>query len=93
MAPVKALCSERFEDWKQKFGPLGLKCMELTGDTEIDDYMELQDVHIVLTTPVRQKKLIICFSDTALVNFNPLLQNFYCISSSYTEKSSIRREL
>ncbi|CAH1232813.1 SNRNP200 [Branchiostoma lanceolatum] len=51
MAPMKALCSERYLDWKEKFGPLGLKCQELTGDSEIDDYYQLRDCHIVLTTP------------------------------------------
>ena len=49
---MKALCSERYEDWKTSFGSLGLKCKELTGDTEMDDYFELQEVDIVLTTPV-----------------------------------------
>ena len=49
---MKALCSERYEDWTEKFGPHGIKCKELTGDTELDDYFELQDVHIILTTPV-----------------------------------------
>lgn len=34
------------------FGPLGLNCKELTGDTEIDDLFEIQDSHIILTTPV-----------------------------------------
>lgn len=52
MAPIKALCSERYEDWKKKFGCFGLKAMELTGDTVLDDFMELQDVHIIVTTPV-----------------------------------------
>ena len=52
VAPMKALCTERYEDWCAKFNPLGLKCKELTGDTEIDDYFEFQDVHIILTTPV-----------------------------------------
>ncbi|KIO34323.1 hypothetical protein M407DRAFT_218466 [Tulasnella calospora MUT 4182] len=33
MSPTKALCSERFNDWTKKFGPLGVKCCELTGDT------------------------------------------------------------
>ena len=54
VAPMKALCSEKYEDWTEKFGPLGIKCKELTGDTELDDYFELQDVHIILTTPVSQ---------------------------------------
>ncbi|XP_051808795.1 probable ATP-dependent DNA helicase HFM1 isoform X4 [Acanthochromis polyacanthus] len=51
MAPIKALCSQCFESWKKKFGPLGLNCKELTGDTEIDDFFEIQDSHIILTTP------------------------------------------
>ncbi|KAJ3571066.1 hypothetical protein NP233_g4001 [Leucocoprinus birnbaumii] len=33
MAPTKALCSERSRDWVSKFGPLGFKTCELTGDT------------------------------------------------------------
>lgn len=52
VAPIKALCSQCFENWKKKFGPLGLICKELTGDTEIDDFFEIQDSHIILTTPV-----------------------------------------
>jgi len=49
---MKALCSERYEDWNSRFGGLGLKCLELTGDSMMYDYSELQDVHIILTTPV-----------------------------------------
>lgn len=52
VAPMKALCSERYENWTNRFSPIGLKCMELTGDTEMDDYFDLQDVHVILTTPV-----------------------------------------
>ncbi|XP_023243085.1 probable ATP-dependent DNA helicase HFM1 [Centruroides sculpturatus] len=51
MAPMKAICSERYNDWKVKFGPLGLHCTELTGDSELDDYFELQQFSIILTTP------------------------------------------
>ncbi|XP_057297127.1 probable ATP-dependent DNA helicase HFM1 [Hydractinia symbiolongicarpus] len=51
MAPIKALCSERYQDWNAKFSPFGLKCTELTGDTELDDFHELQYSHIVFTTP------------------------------------------
>ena len=53
VAPIKALCTERYEDWQAKFGPLGLQCRELTGDTQLDDYAELQNAHIIATTPVR----------------------------------------
>lgn len=49
LAPIKALCQERLEDWQKKFGPLGVRCkirklvandsnpslgVELTGDSE-----------------------------------------------------------
>ncbi|XP_071159837.1 probable ATP-dependent DNA helicase HFM1 [Mytilus edulis] len=51
MAPIKALCSEKYTSWKEKFEPHNLKCAELTGDTEVDDYYELQEVNIILTTP------------------------------------------
>lgn len=53
VAPIKALCSERQEDWQAKFGTLGLRCIELTGDSQLDDYFELQNAQIVTTTPVR----------------------------------------
>ena len=53
MAPIKALCSQRFDDWKKKFGPIGLNCKELTGDTVMDDLFEIQHAHIIMTTPVR----------------------------------------
>lgn len=52
VAPIKALCSQCFEKWNKIFGPLGLSCKELTGDTEIEDFFEIQDSHIILTTPV-----------------------------------------
>ena len=49
---MKALCSERFTDWSTKFEPFGLRCKEVTGDSELDDYYELQNIHIIMTTPV-----------------------------------------
>ncbi|GFR28616.1 probable ATP-dependent DNA helicase HFM1, partial [Trichonephila clavata] len=51
MAPVKSLCNERFEDWQQKFEPLGAPCIQLTGDSNNEDYFELQKYTIILTTP------------------------------------------
>lgn len=60
VAPMKALCSERYDDWSSRFGGLGLKCLELTGDSLMYDYSELQDVHIILTTPVSSYYLLYC---------------------------------
>ncbi|KAG8176376.1 hypothetical protein JTE90_020162 [Oedothorax gibbosus] len=51
MAPVKSLCNERYEDWQKKFVPFGALCVQLTGDTEVEDYFNLQKYTIILTTP------------------------------------------
>lgn len=50
-APTKALCSERQRDWQKKFGPLGLDCVELTGDSESVDLRNVQSANIIVTTP------------------------------------------
>ncbi|KAI3375127.1 hypothetical protein L3Q82_021643, partial [Scortum barcoo] len=67
MAPIKALCSQCFESWKKKFGPLGLSCKELTGDTEIDDFFEIQDSHIILTTPEKWDSMTRKWKDNCLL--------------------------
>ncbi|KAI9838346.1 MAG: hypothetical protein M1819_005614 [Sarea resinae] len=50
-APTKSLCSERWRDWQAKFTPLGLKCAELTGDTEHAQLRNVQHADIIITTP------------------------------------------
>jgi ATP-dependent DNA helicase HFM1/MER3 len=60
---MKALCSERYEDWSKKFGPVGMTCKELTGDSEMDDYFELQSANIVMTTPVSNVCLLVSHRD------------------------------
>ena len=50
-APTKALCAERQRDWSVKFGPLNLKCAELTGDTEQAYLYSVQNASIIITTP------------------------------------------
>ncbi|TSQ69527.1 putative ATP-dependent DNA helicase HFM1 [Bagarius yarrelli] len=68
MAPIKALCSQRYENWKQKFGPLGLNCKEVTGDTEIDDYFEIQGAHLIMTTPEKWDSLTRKWRDNVLLH-------------------------
>ncbi|XP_059146757.1 probable ATP-dependent DNA helicase HFM1 [Physella acuta] len=51
MAPMKALCTERFQDWSVKFGSHGFPCLEVTGDTELDDVGEFVNAKIICTTP------------------------------------------
>lgn len=50
-APTKALCSERQRDWEKKFTTVGLKCAELTGDSDAADLKNVQSANIIITTP------------------------------------------
>jgi ATP-dependent DNA helicase HFM1/MER3 len=50
-APTKALCSERQRDWEVKFGPLDIRCAELTGDTDQMHLRNVQNANIIITTP------------------------------------------
>jgi replicative superfamily II helicase len=56
VAPLKALCTEKFVEWQEKFESLhGLKCIEYTGDTEDDkekSFDKLDSANIICTTPV-----------------------------------------
>jgi len=67
LAPIKALCSQRFDDWKEKFGPIGLNCKELTGDTVMDDLFEIQHAHIIMTTPEKWDSMTRKWRDNSLV--------------------------
>ncbi len=51
MAPIKALCAERQQDWQRKFGAHGLNCAELTGDTDYQHLRKVQQANIIITTP------------------------------------------
>jgi ATP-dependent DNA helicase HFM1/MER3 len=50
-APTKSLCSERQRDWESKFSKIGLKCAELTGDSDAADLRNVQSANIIITTP------------------------------------------
>ncbi|KAL4707758.1 hypothetical protein ACJJTC_001704 [Scirpophaga incertulas] len=50
VAPVKALCTERLTEWYSKFLKLGLLCIEVTGDTNVD-LNQLHAYKIIITTP------------------------------------------
>ncbi|XP_042322051.1 probable ATP-dependent DNA helicase HFM1 isoform X2 [Sceloporus undulatus] len=73
MAPIKALCSQRFDDWKEKFGPVGLISKELTGDTAMDDLFEIQHAHIILTTPEKWDSMTRKWRDNSLVQLVRLI--------------------
>jgi len=50
VAPLRALVSERLKDWRKKFGPLGRKLVELTGDFT-PDQKALAEADILVATP------------------------------------------
>jgi ATP-dependent DNA helicase HFM1/MER3 len=55
---------EKVRDWKQKFGSLGISCLEMTGDNEFFNFKSIQDSDIILTTPEVNKTLFLfCFPD------------------------------
>ncbi|XP_066905117.1 probable ATP-dependent DNA helicase HFM1 isoform X2 [Halyomorpha halys] len=56
-SPVKALCAERFKDWEFKFRKLGLKAIEVTGDSDEGNLMAIQHFNLVLTTPEKWDSL------------------------------------
>ncbi|XP_077394104.1 putative ATP-dependent DNA helicase HFM1 isoform X2 [Festucalex cinctus] len=86
MAPIKALCSQCFENWTKKFGPLGLNCKELTGDTEIDDFFEIQDSHIILTTPEKWDSMTRKWKDNCLLQ----LVRLFLIDEIHVVKDATR---
>ena len=54
IAPLKALTHERFLDWTAKLSGLGIKCVELTGDTDDDPEVgerAVRDADLIVTTP------------------------------------------
>lgn len=55
---MKSLCSERVDDWRQKLSPLGLQCLELTGDSDLSDFSQIHHVQLICTTPVSVEKTV-----------------------------------
>ncbi|XP_046390762.1 probable ATP-dependent DNA helicase HFM1 isoform X2 [Ischnura elegans] len=57
IAPIKALCSEKYRDWSMKFSQCGLRTLEVTGDTDTTEYSMLQNYHLIITTPEKWDSL------------------------------------
>lgn len=53
LAPTKALCTERREDWSRKFAPYNIQCIELTSDMNHHNinFKNLNQASILLATP------------------------------------------
>ncbi|XP_055683163.1 probable ATP-dependent DNA helicase HFM1 [Lutzomyia longipalpis] len=58
IAPTRALCSEVFDKWEEKFSQVNIRCCEVTGETNTTtDLVELERYHVILTTPEKWDSL------------------------------------
>ncbi len=60
ISPLKALCQQILADWKAKFGSMGLKVVEVTGDSNNDTMSgvrRLASANLILTTPEKWDSL------------------------------------
>lgn len=57
VAPIKALCAERFADWKLRFETLGIECLLITGDSNLDELARLRSAQVIITTPEKWDSL------------------------------------
>lgn len=51
LAPTRALCSERKDDWSKKFAPLGITVGMLTGDTSYREAESVRNSRVIISTP------------------------------------------
>ena len=51
LAPTKALCREKLEEWNRRFQVLKIKIGLMTGDSQEDDIPMIQDNDLIIATP------------------------------------------
>lgn len=62
IAPNKALCQQRWIEWSRKFSSLGLSVLELTGDTDVQYYLnQIANASITITTPEKWDCITRCW--------------------------------
>lgn len=63
VAPTRSLCSERVADWRTRFGKIGFKVVEYTGEsagkgkTERSELKDVRDHRLIVTTPEKWDQL------------------------------------
>lgn len=63
IAPTKALCKEKAEQWMQTFGVMAMPISELTGDTSRAEMKNVRDAKIIVTTPEKWDSITRSWSD------------------------------
>lgn len=51
LGPLRALCQERTRDWSKRFGALGIRVVELTGDSDEAALQSISSADLVVATP------------------------------------------
>uniref|UniRef100_A0A182P3D4 DNA 3'-5' helicase n=1 Tax=Anopheles epiroticus TaxID=199890 RepID=A0A182P3D4_9DIPT len=51
IAPTRSLCAEKFQDWKERFTPRGITCIQFDGDNLVEDVSKLSNHRLILSTP------------------------------------------
>ena len=53
IAPSKALCEERHEDWSKRLKDIhsDIHCIKVTGDSSVGTFLNVATAHVILTTP------------------------------------------
>uniref|UniRef100_A0A182JXB3 DNA 3'-5' helicase n=1 Tax=Anopheles christyi TaxID=43041 RepID=A0A182JXB3_9DIPT len=51
IAPTRSLCAEKFQDWKVRFAPHGISCIQFDGDNLVEDVTKLSAHRLILSTP------------------------------------------
>lgn len=63
IAPTKALCKEKAEQWGKKFGMLTMPVSELTGDTSRAEMRNVREAKIIVTTPEKWDSITRSWTD------------------------------
>lgn len=63
ISPTKALCSEKADHWRKKFGMMTLRVSELTGDTSRAEMRTVREAKIIVTTPEKWDSITRSWAD------------------------------
>jgi replicative superfamily II helicase len=70
IGPIRALVQERVQDWGERLGQLGCRCIELTGDNDATSSC-LESADIICTTPEKFGKELDSLSKQEHCLFRP----------------------
>lgn len=63
IAPTKALCKEKAEQWRKKFAMMSTPVSELTGDTSRSEMRTVREAKIIVTTPEKWDSITRSWAD------------------------------